>query len=140
MIKIKKTDSQALSDKVLRAVERSPAIAISDTVSVTRWPYKNGREHGYTIVIDRPYKERVYVSFAQNRNSDDVVVYHGTDLKNDLPSDRAYFSRTLFRELDKSVKFIRKLIWQAATGRYDYEAFGGRTVAPRKETGHILYQ
>lgn len=51
--------------------------------------YQNGREHGFTV-INYPN----YVTFSQNRNSNDIVVYIGNTANQGLSdniTDRKYF-------------------------------------------------
>jgi hypothetical protein len=59
-------------------------------------PYQNGREHGW--VLYNVTGEGV--AFAENRNSDDIVVYLGTrsefEMQGNVPSERVWKDRRMF--------------------------------------------
>lgn len=57
--------------------------------------YQNGREQGYSIVVTLPGSRLVQISFSENRNSDDIVVYIG-DYTTQGISENAYWGRRYF--------------------------------------------
>ncbi len=69
--------------------------------------YVNGRERGYII---KTFK--FAVAFAENRNSDDIVIYHGKvgdfTLNGSLQNDKIYESAVYFRynEVDLAASVI----------------------------------
>jgi len=56
--------------------------------------FVNGREHGYTIHAVQGYGvgESLYVSFSENRNSDQIVVY---PYQHETCSEQDYKTRTI---------------------------------------------
>ena len=61
--------------------------------------YSNGREQGYCLQY---YNKKMYsFSFAENRNSDDIVVYSGEssdfNTGGNIPSDKIYRRRGFFQ-------------------------------------------
>jgi hypothetical protein len=59
--------------------------------------YSNGREQGYCL-----HSYRRQISFSENRNSDDIVVYVGYmfNMQGNGPTDEAYKNRRLFNYND----------------------------------------
>ena len=78
--------------------------------------YSNCREQGYNIKYWKDISETkpnfitLEVSFAENRNSDNIVVYAGRNfsLQGNIPSEEAYTNQKLFEpdEYDKAAEFI----------------------------------
>lgn len=71
---------------------------------VEYWPYLNGREKGFTVCnfVNEPGHScgnYPTVSFAEYRNSDQIVLYVGTweEMRTGI-SDRAYLTKTFFNE------------------------------------------
>ena len=70
--------------------------------------YENGREKGFAIDAWDTLK----VAFAENRNSDDIVVYVGEsrdfERNSNIPSEEVYESRKFFAydEIAKAASFI----------------------------------
>lgn len=70
--------------------------------------YENGREHGFAIDIC----DDVKVAFAENRNSDHIVVYTGSrhdfERNTNIPSEEVFDSRKFFayNEIEKAAQFI----------------------------------
>ena len=72
--------------------------------------YANGREQGYSICyFANPILK---VSFSENRNSDDIVVYAGKDsefsMQGNVPGDEPYKNAKYFRydRIDEAAQFI----------------------------------
>ena len=70
--------------------------------------YDNGREHGFALSSWEGCK----LAFAENRNSDHIVVYTGKsgdfDHNSNIPSEKSFDERTYFdyNETDKAARFI----------------------------------
>ena len=84
---------------------------------ITPAEYENGREHGFFLHNEKTDNA---VSWAENRNSDNIVVYPASifdfDANGCLTADETYFRvRKYFRcgEYTKVAKFIFKFITQA---------------------------
>lgn len=75
MAKFERTTQVA--DKVLAEVKRALTGRTDFTVVV--YPYFNGREHGWTVVGAGLAMCAPGVTFAEYRNSDEIVVYLGTN-------------------------------------------------------------
>ncbi len=96
-----------LADAVLSLID----VRLAEHKMLYAAPYKNGREDGwalYTLLQDGGKQ----VCFAENRNSDQLVVYAGTvggfDCTGNVPSEfvwkeRRYFAQT---ELYNAASFI----------------------------------
>jgi hypothetical protein len=84
--------------KVLNEVNRT----INKKVSKNLWleVYSNCREQGYCI----KHKNGLSISFSENRNSDDIVVYVGTkfDMQGNVPTEESYRKARYFRYDDVS--------------------------------------
>ena len=64
-----------VADQVLREIEKMDALAMR----LVAYPYVNGWERGWTLVdLNIPDRKPCGVTFAENSNSDDIVVYVGT--------------------------------------------------------------
>lgn len=112
-MKIHRTTETA--DKVLRHIEklvRAKAEPDLDQQELTLYPYVNGRERGWTLVRvapgERGYDEARAVSFAENRNSDAVVIYRWKrgdffkEADNSTINDAAYANKTYFGSIADS--------------------------------------
>jgi hypothetical protein len=101
---IKRTTATA--DAVLAYVE----MLMSEENVYYLLPYQNGREHGYCLTARGNDQQ---VAFAQNRGSDDIVVYYGKVLDFDsggyVPLDRAWDSRLYFK-WDAAAKVAQGII------------------------------
>ncbi len=60
-------------------------------------PYQNGREHGWSL---RNRKNEKQVAFSENRKSDSLVLYVGTnmdfEMAGNVPSDSIYAKKEFF--------------------------------------------
>lgn len=76
--------------------------------------FQNGRERGFSILnLDT----RKQVSFAENRNSDDIVIYYGEAYKtfdnNNLPISDEDWKRKVFiapEEYERAAEFILEYV------------------------------
>ena len=78
-----------MADKILAHLD-----ALDPASKANLAEYENGREHGYVITDEASGRS---ATFAENRNSDDAVVYF-VDWNNDSEDvkDAAYRSKRLF--------------------------------------------
>ena len=97
----------ALANKVLKGLKGRDIVGRYD---FTLYGYTNGREQGYTVSGNYPCN--VAVSFAENRASDDIVVYvrpgwslFEDTLKQSEYDERKYFASTT-RGISEAVKYI----------------------------------
>jgi len=85
--------------------------------------YHNGREHGYSLLVLPAGSESwealggrdsIMISFSENRNSDDTVVYPNTDRETGVPAGWGWEGRQYFRAEDVQgpVVFIVETIHQ----------------------------
>jgi len=93
-------NSMTTADKVLKAVKKK--LVGVKKYSGTVYPYKNGRENGYSILVHDMGEYFPCVSrrvfFSENRKSDDIVVYPVEEQTwQDTLSDQAYEDRVYFR-------------------------------------------
>jgi hypothetical protein len=81
--------------------------------------YENGREHGYNIrnSLVEWDKSGMSVSFSENRNSDDIVVYYGTvenfEDNSNVPDTETWRDRRKFfkfGEYTQAAQFIFKYL------------------------------
>lgn len=102
--------SLQVARKVLEAVMADERTQSTDAYVEA---YQNGREQGYCIVRSQfePAFETLAISFAENRNSDDIVVHAGPMAMQGL-SERAWHNRRLFRydDLSGAVAYIVDLL------------------------------
>jgi hypothetical protein len=100
-----------LARRVLAEVKRL-AKKSKDDCYVLVETYSNCREQGFALASCDAFK----VAFAENRNSDDLVLYRGSRLdfenNSNIPSDEAYESRLYFspNNVKKAAKFIVKYL------------------------------
>lgn len=77
--------------------------------------YSNCREQGYCIkrYNRKDYKIKV-VCFAENRNSDQIVVYFSDEnkfeMQGNIPDDDSYRNANYFNDVKSAVKFIVEYI------------------------------
>lgn len=84
-------------------------------------PFQNGREHGFSI-LNFNANAKKQVSFSENRNSDEIVVYYGTAYEtfdiNNLPmTDEDWKRKKYFEpeEYEEAAEFIlEKLMSESA--------------------------
>jgi hypothetical protein len=70
------------------------------------YPYLNGREQGWTLTIEI---DLPVLTFSENRNSDDVVVYEDAEWNlygNTTPSEESYENRRFFRGTRSAARHI----------------------------------
>ena len=101
-MRIHRSDSMRRSEKMVKMLrKRLP------TKTGYLYPWCNGREQGFHLVCDG-----LAVCFAENRNSDSIVVYAGKsgganfDITTYQPSEDLWTNRTLFDNEPLAVKFI----------------------------------
>ena len=93
-----------VADAVLAIVE-----GLSQEFDFTLEPYQNGREHGWALGNFQIDKK---VAFAENRNSDDIVVYMGNVLSFDMAGnvpDRVTWRNAHYDAATEIVKYLRGL-------------------------------
>lgn len=106
---IKFNRNMAVAKKVLNAINKQIPNEMAKNCTVEA--YSNGREQGYCIWY-HPSLPFLKVSFSENRNSDEIVVYKGKDiefsLQGNLPSEEIYQNRKYFRynEINATAKYI----------------------------------
>ena len=117
-----------MADAVLKLLETNECLApllpllslhdkkIEDLIRVEM--YSNGREQGYHLKV----QTRAYfagISFSENRNSDEIVVYSNVDftlkkgtfveqfsMQGNVPSDEVWRVREMFSSPVEAAKFI----------------------------------
>ena len=103
-----------VAQKVLAQVNKKMEKHVSETCCVEA--YANGREQGISIaqfgqLVPKGLSLRK-VSFSENRNSDDIVIYFGDDrkfnLSGNVPNDEIYHQAKYFRydKVDEAAQFI----------------------------------
>lgn len=100
------------ADAVLAVIDDITRDRQDPDILIRAEAYVNGREHGWKLYTD---ESEGAVLFAENRNSDNIVVYvesNGTYKYADRLSDEAYSGRIFFRydEYLKAAKFIVKAL------------------------------
>lgn len=102
------TNSLKIAKQVLTQVNKKMSKEVAKTCSVES--YSNGREQGFSIV--QYCNPALKVSFSENRNSDDIVVYAGEDREFDMggniASEKLYKESKYFRydKVDDAAQFI----------------------------------
>lgn len=95
----------------------------SDDIDVILKDFDNGREQGYTIELHRVdskpvyNKDKLHVAFAESRNSDNIVVYHGKGVFNNASiSDEFWATEKYFGHLGlvETANYIMSLFRDAA--------------------------
>ncbi len=82
-------DESLLTARGLKIRLKNEPIPDIDDVSFTTYPYFNGREKGYKIIIytiNHHFCFSSCIAFSNNRNSDHIVVYHWRLEGNDAPA------------------------------------------------------
>ena len=106
----------ALADKVLAALRRIPS-AYDGWVTA----YSNGREQGYVLHVflrGPNLPTELAVTFSENRNSDDVVVYpidmtkmmERTDKEGEKLADEAWRTRKLFQSVQDAAQHVLRTL------------------------------
>jgi hypothetical protein len=86
--------SLVVADELLNQLLKDPEVKDAPNVSVCT--FHNGREQGYSLTfltVDPPGMKAI--SFAQQRSSDDIVVYYGPEHTQGL-SEEAYNNAKYF--------------------------------------------
>ena len=107
-------DNFKVAKKVLASVNKKMEKHVAETCCVES--YANGREQGYSIVqfgilVPKGLSLRK-VSFSENRNSDDIVIYSGKDsqfsMQGNVANEEIYQARKYFRydKVDEAAQFI----------------------------------
>jgi len=105
-MRIHRSDSMRRSEKMVKMLRKRLA-----TKSGYLYPWCNGREQGFHLVCDG-----LAVCFAENRNSDHIVVYAGEsgcvnfDITTYQPSEDLWKNRQLFDNEPLAVKFIAEFL------------------------------
>lgn len=71
--------------------------------------YRNGRENGYQLVLLSKNLYWTTITWSENKNSDDCVVYVDYCLAEGI-TEEAYKNRKLFYPPEKAVKYIEEMI------------------------------
>lgn len=85
--------------------------------------YVNGREVGHSINwFDFKEKKDYSISFAENRNTDNIIVYYGTMDDNFSITEDAYANKKYFEAdaFDEAVQYIRSILVDADQKHIDY--------------------
>jgi len=97
-MKIHNLTDRKVADRVLKEFKKI-ARSSDNTLDVTLGLYVNCREQGYAI-NDSYYVVKRKVAFAENRNSDDIVVYFGSssdfESNTNIPSEEVYRNSRFF--------------------------------------------
>jgi hypothetical protein len=114
-MKIVKHYSLQHSDKVLKHV-RKLLPKVKGDITLQSW--SNGREQGYhlsQIILGNGSYNVFGINFAQQRNSDFIVVIHGSakdfDLQTNHPNDAAWNRRKEFSNYIDAAYFIVETLW-----------------------------
>ena len=105
---IKLKQNLLVAKKVLAQVNKLISKEVAKDCSVEC--YSNCREQGYSIV--QYCNPALKVSFSENRNSDDIVIYAGEDREFDMggniPSEKIYKEAKYFRydKVEEAAQFI----------------------------------
>mgnify|MGYP001573661105 CR=1 FL=1 len=101
-----KTTTKA--DVILTIVEEIDA-EFESREKIYVYPYHNGKERGWHLTANNKA-----ITFSENRNTDQIVVYHGAYTKfiNGIPSNQIYEDKTFFANEDyvKVAKFYLKYL------------------------------
>lgn len=109
-------ESLVQAQKILDMLDVDPRLTkYEDSEDLMVGTFTNGREHGYSIRLSNDSlgfpDSDLKIAFAENRSSDDIVVYTGNpnEFRNDddLMLDSKYFT---FYNKQESVDYIVKLI------------------------------
>jgi len=113
-------DKTARADAVLAVLEVLLKETSGPQPDLLLEMYANGREHGYSLV---EWKVQCKVSFSENRNSDQIVVYCGHsslgfELGGSIPSEEVYHKAQYFDSNDylKAARHILAYFQSALLG------------------------
>lgn len=102
------------AEEVLKVLKKKLPKTSKNSDGICYQPFQNGREHGFSI---RNLDTRMQVCFAENRNSDDIVVYYGETYKtfdiNNLPQTDEDWARKKYFEpeaYEKAAEFILEYV------------------------------
>ena len=116
-MKLEKHYSLVEAERVLKSLQKlfdtDLRLAVLEDAKFTIEAYQNGREQGYTInYFIRPMFFKVFF-IAQQRNSDDIVVYYGNpsnqSVSEDTYKNSKYFS---YQDYDGAAQYIVDTIIQ----------------------------
>jgi len=119
-----------IAKKVLAQINKKISKTVAHNCVVEA--YANGREHGYSlyywkdVAVSRANFRKFFgngknsvplplpkrVSFSENRNSDDIVLYFGKDcefsMQGNVPSEKIYHQAKYFRydKIDEVAQFV----------------------------------
>lgn len=91
-----------LADAVLAYVKELSGAPLLTDVECVIEPYINGREYGHVLKLVKAGKEYIFndnalwIAFAENRNSDNIVVYFEESIWLGEITDKSYENRTMF--------------------------------------------
>ena len=100
-------NSLKVARKVLNAVSRKTPKEANRVFTVKT--LHNGREQGYALHYFLPLDGKMRaISFAENRNSDNIVVYHGEHGCDGIPTDETFRAANYFDpdRMDLAVRHI----------------------------------
>lgn len=105
-------DSLKVATKILLELQNDER---SEKVSAYVMTYNNGREQGYMLKVSRE-KDTVTltVAFAENRGSDEIVVYNTTGfikISKDFYASSEFFD---YNRIDQVVDYIFSIIYKFA--------------------------
>jgi len=125
-MQIQRTTSMRRADQVATALRRelrdwqSPGCMNNGYI----YPYLNGREQGLTLSV---FGDGVPAfTFAENRNSDDIVVYEDPRWSScrgngGAPSEEVYAARKFFRTPQQAAKYIAQRLRACVAAQADRE-------------------
>lgn len=114
---IRFNSNMVVAKKVLAAVNKKIAAEVAKDCYVEA--YANCREQGYSIVSYHSDGHGLHtkrVCFSENRNSDNIVVYHGEtrdfDISSNIPNDDTYRNSKFFSpgDYDEAAGFIVRFL------------------------------
>lgn len=107
----------AVADRVLSTFTRlfGKSVRAIQEGELAVQSYRNGRENGYTLTLVRAAiaTSARAVTFAENRNSDDIVIYPGDMHEMDAVNvDRSYAFRTLVKpgDYERAARVVARLL------------------------------
>jgi len=102
-------NSRELADKVWRVVKKTLASKEKcKEAYVTLQSYQNGREQGHALNLSN-YKLKLssaWIGWAENRNSDNIVVYIDDHDPLQSVNEESYKKRKLFEDVEDAAKYI----------------------------------
>ncbi len=94
-----------LADEVLAAFKKTGM-----TGSFTLSTFRNGRENGYVLTDN---ESEASVTFSENRNSDDIVIYPGDWYSSITSQDELYEGKMFALRIKDAVSIIRRTFLSA---------------------------